>query len=699
MHLGLRWEASSAFVATKSLTMLKEFRLGVRRQRWWKVFAPLLAVATAAADSEVDSRVDQIRDLKLDDILNSEVTSVLGKSDTILTSPSAVSVLTADDLRRSGVRRLPDALRMVPGIPVVQTDPWGWMVGAREMEKRKYARGIQVLVDGRSVYSPAWAAPFWDQTDVLFEDLERIEVVRGPGGVTWGANAAKGVINIITKDATQTPGMYVSSGGGNIDKAFGEFRYGAGLGETGGFRVYGKATDVASTSLGQDGWNSLQGGTRADWHWEGENHLQLQGDVNWGERGTYRIYPRFGTTPTNSVVLDRFEVAGGNALARWEKKLGDESDVSLLAYFDRVERRGAAPDDLSEDKFNVEARHRLPLPGSQDFQYGMGYRYFPSTVANRGDSALIFQPQTRNYQLFNVYVQDELKFFTDRLRIISGARLEYHEPTGWNPLPSLRMTWQPAKEHVLWAAVSRAVTIPDRTQLDVQVNPTDGGPIYGPNAPGLPMFFRGKGAPDTGPETRNTYELGYRWQAASTLSFDVASFYNDIDHLVTGAVHQEQAQFVTDPIPHMEIPLTAVNSATGQGRGLEVGGNYRPAPEWNFAATYAYSRITTDDPHRITEPGMQAEHMASLRASWTPIAKLELDAWGRYVSERPSVGVSDYFSLDLRAGYHFGKNWELAVVGRNLIQSEHFESGIPQFFQSVVSPVPRAFYVQLSCRY
>jgi iron complex outermembrane receptor protein len=662
---------------------------------------PLAAAepSAGATPSDSDPVVDRIRELKLEEILNSEVTSVLGKSDTILTSPSAVSVLTADDLRRSGVRHLPDALRLVPGISVVQTDAWSWGVDAREMSKRKYARGLQVLVDGRSIYSPAWAAPFWDQADVLFEDVERIEVIRGPGGVTWGANASKGVINIITKEASKTEGIYASAGGGSVDRAFGEFRYGAGWGEHGALRVYGKAKDIAESPSGGDGWNSVQGGARADWRWADDQHLQVQGDVSWGERDTQRIYPRFGVAPTNSVVLDSFEVAGANGLARYTKQLGEASELSLLTYVDHVSRRGAAPDDLSENKYHVEARHRLPLFWEQDFQYGVGYQYFPSTVANRGDAALRFEPQTRRFQLFNVFVQDELQFFDDRLRLIGGARFEYHEPTGWDPLPSLRLTWQAVPEHVWWAAVSRAVTIPDRTQIDVQVNPTAGGPIYDPAMPGVPIFFRGLGEPDTGVESRIAYELGYRWQASESLSFDVTGFYNDQDHLVTGSVDFSQAQFVNDPLPHLEVPLQAVNSASGESYGVEWVANYRPAPEWNLSAMYTFNRIGSDDPLMITEEGMQAEHTGSLRVSWNPIPELDLDVWGRYVSDRPSVGVSDYLTADLRAAYHWGKRWELAVVGRNLVESERFESAVPLFFQTAVMPVRRSVYVQLSFRY
>jgi iron complex outermembrane recepter protein len=648
---------------------------------------------TAETPADVITRIDSIR---LEDLLNQDVTSVLRKEGKLFEAPAAIFVISGADIRRSGARSIVEALRMAPGMSVAQLDQSLWTVSSRGLDKRRHQRGLQVLVDGRSVYSPAYAGVDWDTVDYLLEDVERIEVIRGPGGAMWGANAVDGVINIITKHTKETHGTFLSGGGGNVQR-FGQGRYGMPVGEHGNLRGYAKYSVVDDAGRGADGWDFFQTGFRSDWEFE-RTWLAFSGDIYQGNLARRRFLSRYSIPSTNEVFLTDFETFGGNVLFHWIQQLGPDSAIEAQTSYDRTERNGLIPDSLIEDKFDIQLQHRLPLPWSQELQYGVGYRYMPSRVRAL-DSAVVFEPEERHEQLVTFFLQDEIRFFEERLRLILGSRLEHHDPSGWELLPSARLAWLPGENHTLWSAVSRAVRIPDRTQRDTRVRPLEGGPLFFPGVP-LPVFFIGEGNPNTEAEKLMAYELGHRWRVDEKLSLDLALFYNRYENLITGEVRTDQSQLVLDPaLPRIEIPVSAYNEAEARSYGFELAATWQAAEWWRLIGGYAFVALDADDPLDVTQKGTQPEHQVTFRSSMDLPHNIDFDTWLRFVDSRPAVGIGSYFDLDVRLAWRPTPLIEVAAVGQNLIASRRVEASVPPFFPSEITPVERAFYLQLSLRF
>ena len=657
----------------------------------------LICACAAARAAEGLEAIKKIEAISLEDLLNREVTSVLKKPGTLWEAPTAVFVITGEDIRRSGVRHIADALRMAPGVMVAHLDQSTWSITARGLDKRRHQRGLQVLIDGRSVYTPTFSGVFWDTVDYVLEDIDRIEVIRGPGGAVWGANAVDGVINIITKDARKTTGFYATAGGGNVEQGFGAVRYGTRLGENAALRGYVKYSNLSDAAFGDDGWDYLQTGFRADWEAE-KNHLTLEGDFFRGNLSTRRIYPRISVPSTNAVVAEDFNTSGGDLVFTWTHQISAESQLSLLATYDHMDRDGSIPDDLIEDKVDVEVQHRLPLPLNQDFQWGVGYRYFPNRLSNRGDAQTTFDPAVRHEQLFTSFVQDEVGFFDRKLRFVIGSRFEHHDPTGWEFIPSARLSWVPSEQHTLWAAVSRGIRIPDRSQRDTRNTVHFGGPLSFPSTP-LPVFFSGAGSADSAAEKLIAYELGYRVLPHPRLSLDLAGFYNDFSDFVTGQVRSELTQFVPTPFPHLEIPVTAVNTATAQSYGGELAVSWQAAEGWRLSGGYAYVQWHAQDAFHVTEAGTEPHHQVTLRSALDLPGNLELDLWGRYVDARTALDVGSYFGLDARLAWRPVKSLELAVVGQNLIEPRRVEAVMTPYYATEITPVGRGVYFQATCRF
>ena len=671
---------------------------GGHRGRGVSVSAVVLVLGMAgtamAQEAAETNRVEQLRQLSIEDVLHGEVTSVLRKSGTVFDSPSAVYVINSDEIERSGARTIPDLLRMVPGMFVAQVDEHTWVVNARGLGQRRFERGLQVLVDGRSTFSPAMGGVYWDSVDYLFEDIERIEVIRGPGGATWGANAANGVVNIITKDASKTQGIYASIGGGELYQGFAEARYGLPVGKDGALRGFVKVSHVDQPDSVGAGWNALQTGLRGDWELKGQNHLTFEGGFYEGRMGVDRLYPQLALTPTTDVVPDRFDARAAYALASWKKTLAEDSDLNAQVSYDRADRRGAISDNLLEDKFDVELRHRLALPLHQDVQYGASYRYFPSTVAARGDPRVYFDPESREQNLFTFFLQDEIALWPDQVKLVAGARFEHYSLTGWEVLPNVRLSWMVNEKNMVWAAISRAAVIADREQLDTRQMPL-GGPFYAP-PPALPIFFSGGGSPTSTPEKVLAYEAGYRWLANPRLSLDLAAFYNDYTDLLTGDMQTSQSHVVATPFPHVLVPVVAANLAKGHSYGAELAGSFQASEDVRFNLAYTYTILDATDPFNIYASHMNPEHQVSLRTSWNPHRKVDMDLWVRWVDERSAININDYFDLSARVAYRFAKNWEVALVGRNLLDQGHLESNNPLFYQTRAIGVDRAVYGQLT---
>lgn len=603
------------------------------------------ALSAGAGGPATVAAAGDLKKLSIEELMEIDVTSVSRRSERLSQAAAAVTVITQDELRRSGVTSLPEALRLVNSLHVARQTQRDWAISARGFNLTT-ANKMLVLIDGRSVYTPLFSGVFWDVQDTLLEDVERIEIIRGPGATLWGANAVNGVINVITKKAADTQGGLVTAGAGDEERGFGGARWG-GRFARGHYRVYGKYFDrdpmvLADGSNARDDMNMAQGGFRTDWQGSQADTFTVQGDAYDGSGGE---------TTRADTDLD-----GGNLLGRWTRATSERSGLELQVYWDRTHRR--IPNLFEEhlDIFDLDFQHRLPLAKRHDLVWGVGYRFHQDEV---GNSSLVgFFPPRRSFGLASAFAQDEISLLGDRLDVIVGTKVEHNDSTGVEVQPSLHAAWKPDDRHTLWGAVSRAVRTPTRIDEDVVFFFPDGTHIV-------------EGSRDFDSEELLAWELGYRIQPNPELLFDLAGFYNVYDHLRS----QEP------PASGAPFPRVLLNRLDAETWGAELRMNAQPRQGLRIQAAYTRleKRLRLDpdsrDPTGGLAEGNDPEDRFSLRSSFDLPASLELDAWVRYVSALPQPRVDAYTEMDLRLGWRANEALELSLIGRNLLHSSHAEFG------------------------
>ncbi len=632
--------------------------------------AALAAALPGAASPQEPDTVEpsELKSFSIEELMEVDVTSVSRRSERVSQAAAAVTVITSEDIRRSGVTNLPEALRLANALHVARFDSRTWAISARGFNIST-ANKLLVLIDGRSVYTPLFSGVFWDVQDVPLEDVDRIEVIRGPNATLWGANAVNGVINIITKSARQTQKGLVSGGAGNEEHGFGTLRYGGRIGERTWYRVYGKhrsvdALALASGGSAEDPLRMTQGGFRVDGERSDRDSFTLQGDVYQGQIG--------------ELVRADTDVDGGNLLGRWTRRFSETSRLDLQVYWDRTHRRVPTQFEERRDTWDVELQHHLPLGagGRHDLVWGLGYRVSSDEVAST--PVLTWVPGERSLDLFTAFAQDEISLIPDRLRLTLGARVESHEIAGTEVLPTVRMAWTPdgTDRQVLWGAVSRAVRAPTRIDEDVRFL---SGPV---------VVLQGN--PDFDFEAVVAYELGYRLQPSAATSLDLATFYNVYDDLRS----QER------PASGAPIPVTLGNELNADAWGAELRFNVQAASWWRLYSSYtSFQKDLSLDPGS-TDPaggvseGNDPENRLALRSYMDLPGRLELDAWLRYVDRLPQPHVSSYTELDLRLGWRATGRLELSLVGQNLLHDQHAE-----FSTAVPKEVERSFYGKATWRF
>jgi iron complex outermembrane receptor protein len=626
------------------------------------VVAALAAVATAAADSDGD-----LTQLSLEELMNLEITSVSRKAERRSEAADAIYVLTREDIRRAGVRTLADALRLAPGLQVARVTADAWAVGVRGFASR-LARSVLVLVDGRSVYNPLFAGTYWETLDYPIEDIERIEIIRGPGGTLWGANAFNGVINIISRSARDTQGGYVEAGAGNEERGFGTVRYGGRLGDA-YYRgwVHGFNRDAGfSPGRDYDAWRMGRTGFRTDWDAGPQDALTVQGDVFSGRLGE-RVPVATSTAPFREVLRDDGDVSGGNVLGRWTRVFSPRSDLTLQIYYDNFYRQD--PHFLERrNTGDIDFQHRYRLVRWQELIWGLGYRVSADTT--RGSHQIRFDPADRTIELFSSFVQDELTLLPDRLRLTVGSKFEHNDFSGFEVQPSGRLLWTPDPRHTVWGAVSRAVRTPSRVEHDFFAT--------GPTAPGSPTFTRVLGDEDFVSEKVVDYQLGYRVRPVPRLYVDVVPFYNEFDDLLS----LEPLTPFTETragVAHAIVPLRIENGLHGESYGVELAADASLTEWWRINAVYSFLNLNLQhDPRSLDRSQQAAEgssphNMATIRSLMNLPAAFQLDLVGRYVDTLPGLQVDSYVELDARLARRFGRSLELSVVGRNLLHDHHRE--------------------------
>jgi iron complex outermembrane receptor protein len=651
---------------------------------------PLQNSRAQAVGSDQPAR--NLKQLSLEQLGNIEVTTVSKEPENIQRTAAAIYVLTQEDIRRSGATSIPEVLRTVPGVEVAQIDSSTWAIGIRGFGSG-FSKSVLVVIDGRNVYTPLFAGVNWRLQNVMLEDVERIEVIRGPGGTIWGTNAVNGVVNIITKNSKDSRGMVVSAGGGSVDQGTGEFRYGGGLRQNLSYRVYGMAFgrghEFHTDHDHFDDWQFGQGGFRMDWDNQGSDSFTLQGDLyrgDLGERQNIAFY-----SPPASINVDGTEdVSGGNVLGRWKHKLGEGSDFQLQAYYDRTYRLGAQLGE-TRNTFDIDFVHHLNALPLQDIIWGLGARWSPSDLIQTV-ATVDFLPHHQSDNIYSAFVQDEIAIVRNKLSATIGSKFEHNIYTGWEIQPSARLLWTPSVHQTIWAAVTRAVRSPSRLDEDLQLT----GFI---TATPLPIFIRVAGNPQFMSETLLGYEAGYRTLVTSRFYVDLSLFHNNYNNLTSFG--SAAFSFESSPPPlRLIITVPWANGIKGNTDGVEITPNWKVASWLDLKASYSYLNMdlrnkpgNTDTGTVTADQGSSPRHEFVIQPRFNLPKRFELDPVYRYVSALPAQLVKGYSTMDARLGWHFAEQFELSVVGQNLFQPRHVEfAGDP----GGLIGIKRSVYIKLT---
>ena len=641
--------------------------------------------------------------LSLDELLDLEVVSVAKVPGKVMNTPAAITVITGEDLRRNGVRSIPEALRMVPGMHVYRIDANKWAVSGRGFASR-FANKMLVMIDGRIVYSTMFSGVFWDVQDLMLEDIDRIEVIRGPGGTLWGANAVNGVINIITKDSADTQGGLVGLRAQTGPDWEVSARYGGWLNDRTSYRVYGKFFDRASfeNSAGDDAddeWHQGRGGFRMDMNVSATNKLTLQGDIYDGRSGESVKYVT-PTSPSRMIASVDAPVAGGNLLGRWNRIFSRWSEITLQAYYDHIERDEFFVDETL-DTVDIDFQHRLDVVAGLEVLYGLGYRYTRSDTAGKetipGIYSYAMNPQVSRDNLFSGFLQGRLRFAADRGELTLGTKMEHNDYTGFEWQPSARVLWDINSDHCLWAAISRSVRTPSRLERDADINIGSMAPLQH----GLKTFVRLQGNDNLGSETVYSYETGYRGKMADTVFMDVSLYYNKYHDLIAGIPSGNIFPEISKGWARLVLPIRVEEARDAETYGAELSCSWNPVDWWRLTGGYTWFNLNTLDTGNSLEARRgfredeNAHHLFSLVSYLDLPHDFEVNTSLYVVSALDGLGIRGHARLDLNFSYHPTDKVTLAAGVRNLFDDSHKE--FDKLMDGIqASEIPRALYAQLT---
>lgn len=641
-----------------------------------KILVGLLVITNVVFSQTEDSTLSpaSLKKLSLEDLMNVEVTSVSKHPEKLNEVASAVQVITGDDIRNAGIKTLPEALKLAANLQVAQVNSSQWAISARGFDN-VLANKLLVLVDGRTVYSPMYGGVFWDVQNVMLEDVDRIEVISGPGGTLWGANAVNGVINIITKNSAKTQGLYADVAVGNTMPVQANIRSGGTIAKGLTYRVYGTAYKLASTvdTVGKDStkgrsandqWAMAQGGLRTDYTAK-KDQLSLIANMYYGKPNPD------GTLPVTT--------SGENAVARWNHTIGHIGDFQLQAYYDHTWRDFGNKFTEDAKTFDLEWQNRFRLGQRQTVTYGgdvRGIHHEVSDIPNFG-----FTPANKMLYLYSGFLQYEAMLIKDKLRFTLGSKFEHNTYTGWQYQPNARLTYTPTKRNTIWGAVSRAVRNPSRTDREFAVSAS----------PTFPLIM---GTDSFKSETVIAYELGWRFQPIKKVSISVSTFYNSYDYIRSA----EPGHSVIPP-----YPITFGNGVKGETYGVEVSANAQVTTWWSLRGGYTFLRKNlwdkegSKDLNNATAESDDPMHQFLIQSNMQLPKHFQFGTVLRYVGELPKPVVKAYTGLDLKLSWNY-KFLELSVIGQNLLYGQHRE------FNASTNPprireIQRSVYGRIACRF
>jgi len=644
-----------------------------------------------------------LRKLSLESLMDIPIFSVSKREESSFEAAAAVYVVSSEDIRRSGAQNIPEALRMVPGLEVASIDANKWAITSRGFQER-FSNKLLVLIDGRSVYTPLFSGVYWDVQDTLLEDIDRIEVIRGPGGTLWGANAANGVINIITKRASETQGAYVEAGGGSVEKGFGGLRYGGELESGGHYRGYLKYFnrdnfDDLDGLEGADGWDAARGGFRVDSELSANNSLTIQGDYYQGDSGTKSTLVESFTAPFSQTSDENVQTSGGNILARLEKSSSPDSNMRFQFYYDLAKRKERV---LRQDihTADLDFQHSTKLSQNQRIIWGLGQRFIIDKL--NGGVSTSFPNSERLSLISSSFIQDEISFLEDKLRLILGTKLSWNNYSGVEIQPNFRFIVTPNNKHNFWGSISRAVRTPSRAEDGIDITgtviPSESGSV----------FLKNLGSHEYDTEDLIAYELGYRFRVKSSFLIDVTGFYNDYDNLITA--EPGSIFFETSPQPSKFVfPNFFDNKGFGETYGAELTGKWDMTDWWRLNASFTWLEVqlhidnSSSDTFLQPLEGTSPEFQFHFRSYVDLPNNLQLDSALYFVNKLDGDGSStgsqipSYTRLDVRLGWNPLENVEVSLGIFNILDPDHPEFGPDR--GSFATQVPRSALGKFSYRF
>jgi iron complex outermembrane receptor protein len=684
-------------------------RKAARAARYGRALAGASLLLGSFAGRAADKQ--DIIDLPIDVLVNMTVTSPSKKPEKLSDAAASIFVITDEDIRRSGVTSIPEALRLSPGVEVARQDSHTWAISSRGFND-EFANQLLVLIDGRSVYTPLFAGVYWDVQDLMLEDVDRIEVIRGPGATLWGANAVNGVINITTKSAKDTQGILLSGGAGTEEGGFGA-RYGAQLHENGYLRVYGKwfnrdESVLPSGDEANDAWTMYRGGFRYDYLPTAQNAVTLQGDLYSGtldQRVTQTVPPPTYVIQNNDDV----DVSGANVLGKFVHSFNADSELALKLYWDHTWRDRVVFSE-TRDTFDIDLQHRIKLGERNDVVWGLGYNL---TTDDLGNTFMVsFDPNKRTTQLYSGFVQDEVTVVPNRLRLTLGTKLEHNDYTGWEVQPSARLSFNITTNQTAWFSASRAISSPSRAEDNIRINQQVIPAAFSPAGADTVVSLLGSPAMES--KELIGFEFGYRLQAHERFMTDIATFYNiyDKQRSISGPGAPD---LVTYP-GMVTLPFTIGNNINGETYGFEIANTFRATDWWRIRANYSFLKINLHLEPGANDPvGLEgAEHdspvhqvgIRSLMDLHTALGlkyDIELDGGMRYVDSLSNRGVPSYVVGDVRLGWRSAKDskgishWEVSITGQNLFDT-HKEFA-PSYIPTQVTEVETSVFAKVTFRY
>ena len=650
-------------------------------------------------DGKAQEATPDLGNLSLDSLSSMEITSVSRKEQTLFEAAGAIFVISSEDIRRSGMSNIAELLRTVPGLDVAEIDANKWSITTRGFGER-YPDKTLVLLDGRTLYSPLTSGVTWDVQETMLEDIERIEVIRGPGATLWGANAVNGVVNIITKTAKETQRTLISGAAAIQGRDSGATRYGGRLGSRGHYRIYGKYFDrdgspTPSGGQAPDGWHDLRSGFRADWDISSSTIMTVHGDLYRGRVGTTVPGLLSLSPPLTGLFVDKTITTGGNVLGRWTRT-SDHLDTTVQAYFDLANRNETGVLGEFRHTFDVEVLQRYHGWNRHELIFGGDFR--DNADRTVGSLNILFNPASRDTQLYGVFAQDEISLLPHRLELTLGSKIEHNFYSGFAFQPDLRLAWISTERSATWMAISRASESSSRTDSDVRTN--DDVSLA---ADGTIILASTFGTEHLPPENVIAYEFGSRWQPDTKISFDLATFYN---HYTNRHTNEPGTPFFEDsPAPrHLVVPNYTASNISGETHGLELLARARPTHIWELSASYTLFEIhlhqsaaSLDFNTAPESEGSSPTQEFQIHSLLNLPHKLQFDSAVFHVGRLAGPGIKAYTRLDLRLGWWPTPAFELSGGGRNLFQAQHYEFGSGELVQA--EPVGRSAYIKANWRF